>query len=241
MNGGSLALKVEGGSWHLTLSRPEKRNALSASLVEDLIFAVRRAPVEGAKAIVFSGEGKCFSAGFDFSDVETQSPGDLLLRFVRIETLLQLVADSPCLTVACLHGRNFGAGVDLAAACRYRVAAPDSTFRMPGLKFGLLLGTRRFADIVGAGPAAALLQEAATFDAAHALEIGFVQQLLEPQQWPQLAAQAAQRAGVLDDACRRSLYQALAPGRADADLALLVRSAAEPGLKARIAEYLRAG
>ena len=71
---------------------------------------VQRAPAEGAKVLVFRGEGKTFSAGFDFSDVEQQTEGDLLLRFVRVELLLQAVASSPCLTVALAHGRTFGAG-----------------------------------------------------------------------------------------------------------------------------------
>ena len=238
---GTLALTTSGSTWHVSLARPEKRNALSAAMVEELIFVVSRAPAEGAKMIVFSGEGKCFSAGFDFTDVEAASAGDLLLRFVRIETLLQLVADSPCLTVACTHGKNFGAGVDLAASCRYRVATDDASFRMPGLKFGLLLGTRRFSDIVGAARAAAILQEAASFDATHALEIGFVHRLAAAGEWPQVIAEAAARAQVLDDGMRAGLYRALSPGRADADLALLVRSAAQPGLKERIAAYLQAG
>ena len=145
-------LRVERrGALHLlTLARPDKMNALSAGLVEALIAAVDRAQAEQARAIVFQGEGRNFSAGFDFGDWESQSEGDLLLRFVRIEMLLQRVAATPCLTVALAHGRNFGAGVDLFGACKWRLAAPEASFRMPGLKFGLVLGTRRFAALVGA-------------------------------------------------------------------------------------------
>ena len=70
------------------------------------------------------GRGPQFQRGFDFGDWESQSEGDLLLRFVRIEMLLQRVAATPCLTVALAHGRNFGAGVDLFGACKWRLAAP---------------------------------------------------------------------------------------------------------------------
>jgi enoyl-CoA hydratase len=238
---GVLAVHKADGVWTLSLARPEKRNALSAEIVEALLDAVERAPAEGARVLVLRGEGKCFSAGFDFSEIERQSDGDLVLRFVRIEQLLQAVAASPCLTVALAHGRNFGAGVDLAAACRVRVASADATFRMPGLKFGLVLGTRRFADIVGAARAASVLQEAATFDAASALEMGFVHRLAETAQWDEVVDDARRKATALGDATRAALYRALAPERADADLALLVRSAAQPGLKQRIADYLRAG
>ncbi len=238
----SAALRVErrGAAQVLTLTRPEKMNALSAELVEALIAAVDAAPAQGAEVIVLRGEGRNFSAGFDFGDWEAQSEGDLLLRFVRIETLLQRVAASPCLTVGLAHGRNFGAGVDLFGACKWRVAAPDAAFRMPGLKFGLVLGTRRFAALVGAERARAILEQASVFDAGQAHRDGFVSHLAAPDSWPDLERQAAQAAGALTGAARAQLYVALSAEQPDIDLARLVRSAAEPGLKARVAAYLQA-
>jgi enoyl-CoA hydratase len=238
----SAALRVErrGPAQVLTLARPEKMNALSAELVEALIAAVDAAPAQGAEVIVLRGEGRNFSAGFDFGDWEAQSEGDLLLRFVRIETLLQRVAASPCLTVGLAHGRNFGAGVDLFGACKWRVAAPDAAFRMPGLKFGLVLGTRRFAALVGAERARAILEQASVFDAGQAHRDGSVSHLAAPDSWPDLERQAAQAAGALTGAARAQLYAALSAEQPDIDLARLVRSAAEPGLKARVAAYLQA-
>ena len=226
------------GLWTLTLSRPEKRNALSAELVERLGDGIARAHAAPARVLVFRGAGKNFSAGFDFSGVESESEGDLLLRFVRIEELLQAIASSPCVTVGLAHGRNFGAGVDLLAACRYRVAAADATFRMPGLRFGLVLGTRRFAAIVGAERARAILESASTFDASEALAMGFVHRVVEREGWPEAVGQAAAMASGLDDVTRASLYRVLSQADDAADLADLVRSAARPGLKARIAAYL---
>lgn len=238
----SAALRVErhGSAQVLTLARPEKMNALSAELVEALIAAVDAAPAQGADVIVLRGEGRNFSAGFDFGDWEAQSEGDLLLRFVRIETLLQRVAASPCLTVGLAHGRNFGAGVDLFGACKWRVAAPDASFRMPGLKFGLVLGTRRFAALVGAERARAILEQASVFDAAQAHRDGFVSHLAAPDSWPGIERQAGDVAGALTGASRAQLYAALSAEQPDTDLARLVRSAAEPGLKARVAAYLQA-
>lgn len=238
----SAALRVErhGSAQVLALARPEKMNALSAELVEALIAAVDAAPAQGADVIVLRGEGRNFSAGFDFGDWEAQSEGDLLLRFVRIETLLQRVAASPCLTVGLAHGRNFGAGVDLFGACKWRVAAPDASFRMPGLKFGLVLGTRRFAALVGAERARAILEQASVFDAAQAHRDGFVSHLAAPDSWPGIERQAGETAGALAGASRAQLYGALSAEQPDADLARLVRSAAEPGLKARVAAYLQA-
>jgi enoyl-CoA hydratase/carnithine racemase len=237
---GAVTLHREGDVWMLSLARPEKRNALSAQLVSELTELVQRAPGEGAKVLAFRGEGKNFSAGFDFSDWEQQSEGDLILRFVRLEMLLQAVASSPCLTVALVHGRTFGAGVDLAASCRQRYAAADSSFRMPGLKFGLVLGTRRFGEIVGRDNAAALQEEAATFDAARAQQLGFLLGIAEQADWPGIVERARATASALPEWSRNALYEVLSTREADTDLAWLVRSASRPGLKQRIAQYLRA-
>lgn len=235
-----LRIDKQGGRHELTLARPEKMNALSADLVEALISALDDAEAQGAKVIVLKGEGRNFSAGFDFGDWQAQSEGDLLLRFVRIEILLQRLAASPCLTLALAHGRNFGAGVDVFGACKWRVSAPDATFRMPGLKFGLVLGTRRFAALVGAERARAVLEQAATFGAEDALRDGFASRLAVPEEWPAIGQQALDTACALTDASRAQLYAALSQEAPDADLARLVRSAAQPGLKDRVAAYLQA-
>jgi enoyl-CoA hydratase len=234
----TLRIDRTAAHWTLTLNRPDKLNALSAELVEALIDAFDEAAVAGVPVVALRAEGRCFSAGFDMSDVALQTDGDLLLRFVRIETLLQRVAASPCMTVAFAHGRNFGAGVDLVAACKLRVAAPDATFRMPGLKFGLVLGTRRFAAIVGTDEARRLLETAATFEADRAFHIGFVERVSAPEQWQEIMADAGGRAAALTPCARKQLYAALHGGHEDADLAALARSAAEPGIGKRIAAYL---
>ena len=235
-----LRIDRQGPRHVLTLARPEKMNALSADLVEALIAALDEAEGQGAKVIVLQGEGKNFSAGFDFGDWQTQSEGDLLLRFVRIETLLQRLAASPCLTVALAHGRNFGAGVDVFGACKWRVSAPDATFRMPGLKFGLVLGTRRFASLVGAERARTVLEQAATFNAEDALRDGFASRLAAPADWARIGDEALETAGTLTDDSRVQLYAALSQETPDTDLARLVRSASAPGLKDRVAAYLQA-
>jgi enoyl-CoA hydratase/carnithine racemase len=109
---------------------------------------------------------------------------------------------------------------------------------MPGLKFGLVLGTRRFAAIVGTHEARRLLETAATFEADHAFHIGFVERVSAPEQWQEIIADATARAAVLTACARKQLYAALHGGHEDADLAALARSAAEPGIGKRIAAYL---
>lgn len=224
--------------WSIALDRADKANALSAELVEALIAIVAEAAVAAVPVLVFEGNGRNFSAGFDFTDYEAQSEGDLLLRFVRIETLLQAVVRSPCLTVALAHGRNFGAGVDLVAACRWRIAAPETTFRMPGLAFGLVLGTSRFAGLVGREAAREILEGLKTFDAQSALSLRFVRDIAPAEEWPGVVADAEKTASRLSPADRAVLYGTLDEGEHDADLAALARSASAPGIKERIRSYL---
>lgn len=236
----TLRVERQPDCWTLVLERADKANALCAELVEALIAAVAEAEAAGVPVLALRGAGRNFSAGFDFSGFEEQSQGDLVQRFIRLETLLQQVARSHCVTVAFAHGRNFGAGVDLFGACRWRIAAEGSTFRMPGLAFGLVLGTRRFAAVVGRERAREILEGLVTFDAARALEIGFVNRIAAEDAWPALLGDAVATAGALPATSRAALYEVLDRGTDAADMADLVRSASAPGLKDRICAYLAA-
>lgn len=235
-----LRIDEQDSCWTFHLNRPEKRNALSADLVEALIAGVQTAHDRNASTLIFRGTGKNFSAGFDFTGYEKQSEGDLVLRMIRIEALLQMISASPALTVGFAHGRNFGAGVDLFAACKLRYCTEDATFRMPGLKFGLVLGTRRFQNIVDTQNALSVLGTARTFDAAEGVEMRFVTAIAQEAEWSDLSAQAQSTAGALDHATRKHLYGVLNTDQADADMASLVRSASQPGFKERIRQYLAA-
>ena len=100
------------------------------------------------------------------------------------------------------------------------------------------LGTRRFAAQVGAERARAILQASRSFGTEEALDLGFVHRSADAEQWPELVAEAEKTAALLAPATAARLGDVLRADTRDADLAELVRSAAEPGLKARIAAYL---
>jgi enoyl-CoA hydratase len=236
----TLRIERQAECWTFILDRGAKANALSEELIEGLIGALDEAEAAGVPVLAFRGDGRNFSAGFDFGGYQEQSQGDLVQRFIRIETLLQRIARSPCLTVALAHGRNFGAGVDLVAACRWRIAAPGSSFRMPGLAFGLVLGTRRFATIVGRERAREILEGLVTFDADRAQQIGFAARIAPEDAWPGVLEQAVAVARAIPAASRAVLYDVLDAGTDAADMADLVRSASAPGLKERIGAYLTA-
>lgn len=236
----SLQVERAEGAWTVTLDRPDKANALSAGLVEELHEVVHEAEEKRVGVLAFRGNGKHFCAGFDFGGLEEISEGDLVHRFLRIEMLLQAIDRLPCLTVAFAHGRNFGAGVDLFAACRWRIAHPQATFRMPGLGFGLVLGSRRFASLVGRDNAREVLEALSTFEAWRGLEMGFVRRIAEQEAWPAILAEARATARMMHFDSRARLARVLDAATHDADLADLTRSAAAPGLKQRIRDYLAA-
>jgi enoyl-CoA hydratase len=232
-----LRVEQKASVWTLTLNRPQKRNALDEDLVQALSAAVDQAHAEQADVLVFQGQGTNLCAGFDFTGFDQMSHGDLLLRFVRIEQLLQKIDASPALTVCLAHGKNFGAGVDLLAACKHRVASAEASFRMPGLKFGLVLGTRRLAHLIGAAATREVQQTAQTLSAGQAHALGLVSELAEMPSWPQVVDRQQLAAQGLSPQARATLYRVLRRSHDQADLAELVDSAAVPGLKQRIANY----
>lgn len=221
----------------LTLHRPQKANALSASLVEALLDAIEYAATDGTRLLIIEGAGPHFCAGFDFTDLQTHSESDLALRFIRIEILLQALYHAPFETLALAQGRVFGAGADIIASCGLRIAAPDTTFRMPGLHFGVALGTRRFAYRVGADKARDILANSRTFAAEEALAIGFLTSVAPQNDWPDIVTSAQTTAETLTPAAAAALHRRTVTDSRAEDMAELARSVSTPGLKERIRRY----
>jgi enoyl-CoA hydratase len=222
----------------LTLDRGGKGNALSADLVDALLDAIRAAHDSAqARALVLTGSGRHLCTGFDLSDLEHATEGDLLLRFVRVEQMLDAVWRSPLLTVALASGRTWGAGADLFCSAEQRWALPDATFRFPGAAFGLVLGTRRLAARVGADTARAWVGGGLEVDATTAQAAGLVSHIGTREAFDAHVEALRTTADVIDAETRGAINAVTRDGDADADLAALVRSAARPGLKQRIVAY----
>jgi len=235
-----LIRKHEGHVTHLTLNRPQKANALSASLVEALLNAVEYAYTDGTRLMVIDGAGAHFCSGFDFSDYQAASEGELALRFLRIETLLQQLYHAPFETLACAHGRVFGAGADLVCACGIRVGAPGTTFRLPGLRFGVVLGTRRLAHRIGPDHARAILGATRTFDADEAHALRFLTHVAPQTEWTAFVARLRAECESLTPGAAAALHrQTISDSRAD-DMAALAASVSAPGLKERIRRFREA-
>jgi len=234
---GLLVVERDAQVLTLTLDRPQKANALDAALVDALLEEVDAAAADGTRLLVLRANGRHFCAGFDFGGIEEQSEGDLLLRFVRIEQLLQAIFHAPFATLALARGRAIGAGADLFAACSQRVAAADAGFAFPGAGFGIILGSRRLAHRVGAAAARQWVAAAETIDAQRALALGLATAVVEADGWPDVVAVQTAASRRLDPTTRESLHRMTTVDTRADDMAALVASAARPGLKDRIRAY----
>lgn len=225
----------------ITLARPEKANALSAEMSDGVAAAIIEAPKAGARAVILRAEGRHFCAGFDFGDFEALSDGDLALRFLQVEEMLQAVFHCPLPVLALAQGRAVGAGADLAAAAMRVVAAPEAQFQMPGPRFGVVLGTRRLAYRIGPVKARQIQIVNRPIPAAEALEIGMVDELAPVDGFDDAAAEFAASFTRLEGGVTTSLADVTRPDTRDADMAALARSVAIPGIKDRIAAFRAAG
>lgn len=232
-----LRVARDGDVLRLTLDRPDKGNALAPDLVEALIAAVDGAAHDGTRLLVVAGAGKHLCTGFDLGGLEALSDGDLLLRMVRIETLLQALYAAPYVTLAIGTGRVTGAGADVFAACDRRLAIEGSSYTFPGAGFGILLGTGRLAARVGADAARDIVRSGQVLPANAAVRMGLATEPVAPDDVEARIAAHAEAARRLDRETVGAIHDVTRRDAADTDLAALVRSASRPGLKDRIVAY----
>lgn len=235
-----LALQRDGTVSRLRLDRAGKGNSLSDAMVRQLDAAIDSCSADGTQALLIDGAGANFCTGFDLSDLDAETDDSLLARFVRVELMLQKLHHAPFITAALAHGKTWGAGADLFAACAMRWARPDATFAFPGAAFGLVLGTGRLACLSGTGAATDWVSSGRRVGAQEAATRGLVQEVSDASDAGQALARLHTMVERLDAETLAQVRAATRMRSAEADaadLARLVRSAARPGIKARIVAY----
>lgn len=178
----------------LTLNRPEKHNALNASIHHWLGDAVARAPEEGVKVIVLTGAGeKSFCSGGDMAEMTgLDAMGPLPPKEERKNGTTE-IARSPLPVIAAINGYCYGGGLRLALVCDIRLASSNATFRSPGAEYGLVVGASMLPRLVGASTAKEWLFTARVFDAEEARAAGLVSSpLREPGGVVEAALEMAQ-------------------------------------------------
>src|SRR5271155_1829164 len=169
----------EDGIALLTVSRPEKLNALNAETVLELRDAVARAGREAAvRGLIITGAGeKAFVAGADINQLAVLTPMEAQAyaeRGQRVFRELEMLAKP---TLAAINGYALGGGLELAMACAVRVASENAKLGQPEVKLGILPGyggTQRLPRLVGRGRALEMLLSGESIDAEEAYRIGLV-------------------------------------------------------------------
>ncbi len=171
----------EDGVRVLTLADPDRRNALSAQLQQELGAAIDAVAGDGAaRVLVVAAEGPAFCAGADlpavFADVN-RPVGEIRERLLRAYDSFLRIRRLALPTIAAVSGPAIGAGMNLALSCDLRIAGPGASFGATFVRLGLHPGGGCTYYLVrGLGPqrALAMLLDGGSLDAGRALAAGLV-------------------------------------------------------------------
>jgi enoyl-CoA hydratase/carnithine racemase len=176
-----FTLSRDGGAVFLTLVSEDGMNRLTRRKVLALNEEIRSMASAGAPALplVISGK-RNFSVGADLNEVRVLSEADALEFAGLGQSLMNAIAAYPAPVIAAIQGHCMGGGLDLALACRRRIAAPHAVFGHRGAALGLITGwggTQRLPRLIGKGRALELFVAAEKITAARAVQIGLVEAL----------------------------------------------------------------
>lgn len=231
----------------LVINRPDKHNALSVGVRRALLDAFARCSSDpDVRVIVVTGAGeKAFVAGADIAEFATRTPVDQY-RAMREPSPLEAIERSPKPVIAAINGYCLGGGLELAMACDFRIASDRARFGQPEINLGIIPGgggTQRLPRLVGLGQAMRMILTGEPMDAAEALRVGLVQEVVSG---PALMARVRDVAltiaskspvalAAAKEATRASLQTPLAEGlRVESGLYLLAFASAdkEEGVRA---------
>ena len=177
----TVLVRQDGPAARVVLNRPEKRNALSLELIEELLGTLRDVSKQpGVRAIVLEGAGPAFSAGHDLNEMIGRDVAFFQRLFDVCTELMECIHRLPQPVIAKVDGVATAAGCQLVAACDLAVAAEGAQFATPGVKIGLFCSTPMVpvSRAVGRKRALEMLLTGRPIDAATALEWGLVNRVV---------------------------------------------------------------
>jgi enoyl-CoA hydratase/carnithine racemase len=188
--GGKLLVEEPApGVARLTISNPEKRNALDHPILDAISATLTELGTADSQArcVIVTGAHGMFSAGYDIGEIpaeEFEERAEALVAHPFTEAIDALEA-FPYPTLAALPGHTIGGGLELALACDMRVAKEGIKLGMPPAKLGLVYshtGLRRFIDAIGAARTRELFLLGRYIDAPTALAWGLVNRVAPPEE-----------------------------------------------------------
>ena len=176
-----VRVEVEDGLGIIRLDRP-KMNALNTQLQREIIAAAAEVTERDniAAVIVYGGE-RVFAAGADIKEMADMSYSDMADNGVLLQQFSRAVAAIPKPTVAAITGFALGGGCELALMCDFRIAADNAKLGQPEMLLGVIPGfggSQRLARLVGPSKAKDLIYSGRFVDAAEALDMGLVDQVV---------------------------------------------------------------
>jgi enoyl-CoA hydratase len=179
----TLLFEAADGIARITVNRPDKLNALNATVIRELGEAVTRIERESEiRGVLLTGAGtKAFVAGADIAELAEQGPLEGKARAAEGQAVFRRLERCGKPVIAAINGYALGGGCELAMACHLRVASDTARFGQPEVKLGLgpgYGGTVRLPRLVGRGRALELLLTGGLIDAAEAYRIGLVNRVV---------------------------------------------------------------
>lgn len=192
----TVAIERDGHQAILCLNRPERLNAVSRELIEDVIAALDALEADrSVRVTVLTGAGRAFCAGADLAERAQLDEPAVLAHRKWVVALFDRVARCETPLVAAVHGAAYGGGAELALLCDVIVAAEDAVFRFPEVALGIIPGgggCHTLVRAVGLYRAKELVLTARKVAAAEALALGMVNRVVPPEQLlPEARALAA--------------------------------------------------
>jgi enoyl-CoA hydratase/carnithine racemase len=197
----------------ITLDRPDKRNALTDEMLDQLIAALDVVEANPAiRVLLLRGNGSSFCSGVDLAEKLANRGTGGSVEFVRLVDVFERLDAHPNPTIAILQGTSLAGGWELALHCDIRFASPDARFGMPLAKLGLVVpyqAATRLVQIAGIAAATDLLLSAELIDGTRAHHLGLVTHLAETADLGESAVRHARKIAALAPLAVREMKRVL--------------------------------
>lgn len=180
----------------ITLNRPDKRNAISYELIDDVLAALKQAAGSSAQIVILTGAGSAFCAGMDLENLKGlfgRTPEQNLEDSRAMAALFRALYDFPKPTIAAVNGAAIAGGTGLATLCDFTLAVPEARFGYTEVRIGFvpaIVSSFLIAN-VGEKRARDLLLTGRLFSAEEAHRLGLVTEIVAPDQLMPRALQLA--------------------------------------------------
>lgn len=181
----------------ITLNRPERRNAMTPEMQQELIAAFEDAAASVCRVLVLTGAGDAFCSGLDLSALQAmndKTAAEHRADAERIAQLFRTLYELPTPTIAAVHGAAIAGGTGLAMVCDFTLATPAAKFGFTEARIGFVpaLVSAFLALQIGDKRSRDLLLTARIFDAAEAYRLGLVNEVVLPENLAQRVQQLAE-------------------------------------------------